>query len=416
MVEWQGHRGLMCFNFGQMGGGCELVDGEKGILTRAAASTSAGELCAFLHEAAKRLGFDLCGVAPAHLPEQDREGYLRWLEKGFQGEMKYMERPPRQDIETLLPGVRSVICAGMVYNTDHPPTAACDGAARGWVSRYAWGEDYHAVLRGRLETLLAELRSAVDAPFQARVYVDTGPLLERALAQAAGLGWIAKNTCLIHPQTGSWFVVGIILTTLELKPDAPLPDRCGTCRRCIDACPTAAIVEPYVLDATRCISYLTIELKGSIPEELRPGMGRHVFGCDICQDVCPWNRKAPLTGLPEFQPRLLPTGNRDEAARDPQRQPEEQAKAESLCNPSLAALASLSEAQFRDAFRNSPVKRARHRGLLRNVAVAMGNSRQEKFRPALERLAAHPDPLIQDHALWALAQLRSGARPASSKE
>src|SRR3990172_4577895 len=259
----------------------------------------------WIREAAERLGFDLCGIAPAALPAHDREQYLWWLEECFHGEMKYMERDQRQDIRLLLPSVRSVICAAMVYNSPQPLSIEGADPSRGGISRYAWGEDYHGVLQERLEKLLEELQAAAGYPFEARVYVDTGPLLERALAQAAGLGWIAKNTCLIHQKVGSWFVVGEILTSLEIEPDQPVPDRCGSCTRCMDACPTGAIVKPYVLDATRCISYFTIELRGAIPEEFRPGMGRHVFGCDICQDVCPWNRKAPVTLLPAFQPRTF---------------------------------------------------------------------------------------------------------------
>ena len=419
------------------------------------------DLKAWIREAAASLGFDLCGIAPAALPAEDRQRYLGWLDEGFHGEMQYMERRERQDIRPLLPGVRSVICAGMVYHSPHPLSIECPDPARGWISRYAWGEDYHFVLEERLERLLEELRAAVGSPFEAKIYVDTGPLLERALARAAGLGWIAKNTCLIHPEAGSWFLVGEILTTLELEPDRPVSDYCGTCTRCIDACPTGALVEPYVLDATRCISYFTIELKGTIPEEFRPGMGRHIFGCDICQDVCPWNRKAPVTQLPAFQPRRLGladdnrsrereravvlnpsrdrqgavtqgTGNREQGtdqsrdrqgavAVNPSRAREqaatqgtvqsserEQAAQPTTFNPPLEVLANLTEEQFREFFRRSPVKRARYRGLLRNVAVAMGNSGQTRFRPILERLTRHPDPIVQAHARWALEGLGKG--------
>ena len=374
----------------------------------------------WIREAAERLGFDLCGIAPAALPARDREQYLWWLEEGFHGEMKYMERNQRQDIRLLLPSVRSVICAAMVYNSPQPLSIECTDPSRGWISRYAWGEDYHGVLQERLEKLLQELRAAAGYPFGAKVYVDAGPLLERALAQAAGLGWIAKNTCLIHQKVGSWFVVGEILTSLELEPDQPVPDRCGSCTRCIDACPTGAIVQPYVLDATRCISYFTIELRGAIPEEFRPDMGRHVFGCDICQDVCPWNSKALVTLLPEFQPRSLgmaednPGSDRKRAeglnqSRDrkgavkndtyPHNAPA------SAFNPPLEWLANLTEDEFREFFRGSPVKRARYSGLLRNGSVAMGNSGLPTFRPVLEKLAELPDPVIQEHARWALGRL-----------
>ena len=375
-------------------------------------------LKAWIREAATRLGFDLCGIAPAALPAEDRQRYLGWLDEGFHGEMKYMERRERQDIRQLLPGVRSVICAGMVYHSPYPLSIECPDPARGWISRYAWGEDYHFVLEERLERLLEELRAAVGSPFEAKIYVDTGPLLERALARAAGLGWIAKNTCLIHPEAGSWFLVGEILTTLELEPDEPVSDYCGTCTRCIDACPTGAIVEPYVLDATRCISYFTIELKGTIPEEFRPGMGRHVFGCDICQDVCPWNRKAPVTLLPAFQPRALgfQSRARERAGTAGANQSRDsngavkdvsdpQAAPVTAFNPPLESLANLTADEFREFFRRSPLQRARYRGLLRNVAVAMGNSGLPKFRPALQNLAQHPDPVVQEHARWALGKL-----------
>jgi epoxyqueuosine reductase len=341
-----------------------------------------------IQEAARRLGFDLCGIAPAALPEQDRDQYLQWVGNGFHGEMKYMERREREDVQQLLPGARSVICAGMVYNAPQPLSVHSNDPERGWVARYAWGEDYHRVMEVRLRHLLAEVRCVAGTEFEAKIYVDTGPVLERALAQAAGLGWIAKNTCLIHPKAGSWFLLGEILTTLELEPDPPVTDHCGTCTRCMEACPTDAIVEPYMLDATKCISYFTIELKGSIPVEFRAGMGRHVFGCDICQDVCPWNRKAPVTALEVFQPRAL--GGTE---------------AVTTFNPPLDLLAGLFEEGFRESFLGSPVKRAKYRGMLRNVAVAMGNSGREKFRPALEKLAAHPDPVVREHAAWALGRL-----------
>ncbi|OFW01948.1 MAG: tRNA epoxyqueuosine(34) reductase QueG [Acidobacteria bacterium RIFCSPLOWO2_12_FULL_59_11] len=358
----------------------------------------------WIREAAARLGFDLCGISSAATPARDREQYLWWLEEGFHGEMKYMERPQRQDIRRLLPRVRSVICAAMVYNTPYPKSTESPDATRGWISRYAWGEDYHGVLQDRLEKLLQELRAVVGDPFDAKIYVDTGPLLERALARAAGLGWIAKNTCLIHQKLGSWFVVGEILTSLELEPDQPVPDRCGACTRCIDACPTAAIVKPHVLDATRCISYFTIELQGTIPEEHRAGMGRHVFGCDICQDVCPWNRKAPFTPLPKFQPR---TDSFDPRGGESAREPEKHFPAPNIFNPPLDWLASLTEEEFRKLFRRSPLRRARYQGLLRNVAVAMGNSREPKFLPILQKLAEYPDPIVQEHARWALRKLDS---------
>jgi epoxyqueuosine reductase len=360
------------------------------------------ELRSWICDAAQRHGFDLCGIAPAELHPQNRASYQQWLSRGFQGEMAYMERPERQDLRRVLPSVRSVICVGMVYHTAHPLSIESTDPGRGWIARYAWSDDYHAVMQKRLEQLLGELRAEVAQLFDAKVYVDTGPLLERALAAAAGLGWIAKNTCLINEQIGSWFFLGEILTSLELEPDEPVWDRCGTCTRCLEACPTSALVEPCVLDATRCISYHTIELRSAIPEEFRPAIGQHVFGCDICQDVCPWNREAVTTALPEFQPRPLAGGDC---------KPEATA---TLFNPPLESLAALTEQEFQSTFHDSPVRRSKYRGFLRNVAVAMGNSRQEKFRPLLKRLAEHSDPLIREHALWALHNLDQTIRADSA--
>jgi epoxyqueuosine reductase len=218
-------------------------------------------------------------------------------------------------------------------------------------------------------------------PFRSRAYVDTGPIVERAYAAAAGLGAWGKNTCLLHPEHGSWFFLGELVTDLEMLPDAPRPDMCGSCTACLDACPTGAFPAPYVLDATRCISYLTIELKGAIPDALRHDMGRQVFGCDICQDVCPWNRRRRHQGSAPFEPR-----------------PGQVA-------PDLAELSRLDEDGFRESFRGSAVKRAKRRGLLRNVAVALGNSGDPAYRPVLTRLAEDPDPLVQEHARWALGRL-----------
>jgi len=349
------------------------------------------DLKSWLRDAAKRLGFDLCDIAPADIDARNRDRYLWWLDRGYQGEMGYMKRFERQDLRTLLPSVRSVICVAMNYNTDHALSTESNDPARGWVARYAWGDDYHEVMRDRLKKLVEELGARVGPGLETRIYVDTGPLLEHALAWAAGLGWIAKNTCLINEGIGSWFLLGEVLTNLELASGIPAPDRCGTCTNCLDSCPTGAITEPYVLDATRCISYYTIEVKGAIPQPKRSQMGRHVFGCDICQDVCPWNREAPRTQLSEFQPRSLSLGAIDSAA--------------SAFNPPLERLAGLSAAEFQLAFRNSPILRPKYRGFLRNVAVAMGNSGDEKFRPILEYLAEHSDLLIREHARWALDRL-----------
>lgn len=355
-------------------------------------------LRSWLQNAATRLGFDLWGIAPADLDVRNRNQYLRWLEQGFHGEMGYMKRFERQDIRSLMPSVRSVICVGMNYHTSYSLSTECNDPARGWIARYAWGDDYHKVLQRRLESLEGQLRGEIGDGLETKIYVDTGPLLERAIAWRAGLGWIAKNTCLINEAMGSWFLLGEILTNLELEPDIPPPERCGTCTRCIEACPTTAITEPYLLDATRCISYYTIETKGAIPEPMRPELGRHVFGCDICQDVCPWNHHAPRTSLPDFQPRQLPLSPGESL---------------SAFNPPLAKLAELTKPQFEKMFRGSPVRRPKYRGFLRNVAIAMGNSRDPKFAPVLERLASHSDPLVCEHAIWALEQLKAANAPRS---
>lgn len=330
---------------------------------------------------------------------QDAHFFATWLERGFAGEMAYLcgERARKRcHPDLVLPGARSAICAALNYNTSLPLSTDCSNPGRAWIARYAWGQDYHGILRARLEDMLTHLRRLVGHPFDARVYVDTGPVLERAWARRTSLGWLGKNTCLLNQKLGSWLFLGEILTTLEIPPDQPAPDRCGTCTRCIDACPTQAIVQPRVLDSNRCISYWTIEAKGIIPEEVRPGLGRHVFGCDICQDVCPWNRRAPVSSLREFQPRP------------------------GLFNPPLEELASLAEEEFGALFQKSPVRRTGWRRFLRNAAVAMGNSGDPRFLPCLERLAEHEDPRVREHARWALERycstgLRSSV-PHSSQE
>jgi epoxyqueuosine reductase len=349
------------------------------------------DLKLWLSGAAERLGFDLIGIAPADIDAENRDHYLGWLDRGFHGEMGYMKRFERQDLRALMPGVRSVICVGMSYNADGQRSIDSIDPSRAWIARYAWGDDYHAVMRGRLKKLVEELGEIAGPALETRIYVDTGPLLERAFARQAGLGWIAKNTCLINEDSGSWLLLGEVLTNLDLEPNLPPPDRCGTCTSCLEACPTGALTEPYVLDATRCISYYTIEVKGSIPQSMRSQMGRHIFGCDICQDVCPWNRQACVTQLSEFRPRSLRFG--------------ETGSEQSTLNPPLDSMSRMSQSEFQSLFRNSPLRRPKYRGFLRNVAVAMGNSGDEKFRPILEQLAKHDDPLIQEHARWALDRL-----------
>ncbi len=286
----------------------------------------------------------------------------------------------RRSPAALLPGARSIICVGMQYNGPEPYSTEFSQADRGWIARYAWGDDYHHTLRARLDVLAARLLKIKD--FQWRSCVDTAPLLERSLARAAGLGWIGKNTCLINQKLGSWLLLGELLTTLDIPPDSPPPDRCGTCSRCIDACPTDAIVPSpdggFELDSRLCISYFTIELKGAIPEVHRNSIGNNIFGCDICQDVCPWNRKSP---------RLESDAPAEWAA------------------PPLERFAEMDEAEFRRIFRGTPVSRAKYRGFLRSVAVAMGNSGLAKFRAPLERMARSEDSTIAEHARWALARL-----------
>ena len=355
-----------------------------------------------IQRSAAEAGFELAGIAPvgdaalselAHFPA--------WIAAGHAGEMDYMRardeqgRLRRASVQQTFPWARSVVVCALNYNVSAPCSTEDTDPARGWISRYAWGQrDYHEVVMARLRRVEAALRAAVPQDLQTRCYVDTGPLVERVVAKYAGVGWLGKNTCLIHPKLGSWLFLGVILTSLELEPGAPLPDRCGSCTRCLDVCPTQAFPAPYQLDASRCISYLTIEKRGEIPEELRAGVGRHVFGCDLCQEVCPWNRKAPVSAAPEFQPRA------------------------ELVNPELEWLAELSEAEFRQRFDGTAVRRAKRSGLRRNAVVAMGNSGDPGFQPQLERLAEDLDPVVAEHARWALRRLRAAAersQPAATR-
>jgi epoxyqueuosine reductase len=323
---------------------------------------------------ARECGFELAGVAAAE-PVADFTRYREWVENGFAGEMRYLtdrRAEVRSNPRHLLESARSIICVGKLYQTEGPTD--------GIVSRYAWGDDYHRVMRDALVRMV-ELLEREAGPFDHKICVDTAPLLERSYARQAGLGWIGKNTCLIHEPLGSWFFLGEVVTSLELEPDAPPADRCGTCTRCIDACPTLAIVPSnghWTVDSRRCISYLTIELRGAIPEENREGMGAHIFGCDICQDVCPWNSRAPMTDDPAFHARDL---------------------------PKLENFSKLSKEGFHQTNRDSPLARAKHSGMLRNVGVAMGNLRLEKFRGPLEDLAASEDEMVAEHAKWALEKL-----------
>jgi epoxyqueuosine reductase len=368
-------------------------------------------------EQAKRIGCDLCGVVRAgKFPEL--ENTQGWLKRGYAGEMKYLSDPRRDDPRAAMPGVRSVIVCLLNYNTEYPLSTvaklrADEDDPRGWVSRYAWGDDYHEVLRGRFEGLIALLRARFPGPFEARAYVDTGPVQERVLAKYAGLGWLGKNTLLLNQTLGSYFFLGVILTTLDLEPtvgegEMPPPDLCGSCQRCLEACPTQAFVEPYVMDARKCISYLTIELRGSVPRELREPMGSHVFGCDICQDVCPWNRRAPASPLVQFQPRDLPPHQK---AAVPSEAP--RAKEDSLFLPRLDWLLTLSEADFRKVFRASPLKRTKWSGLVRNACIAAGNSgirpggaNYARILVSPQRLASCDDAIVAESAQWALSRIQ----------
>jgi epoxyqueuosine reductase len=329
---------------------------------------------------ALQAGFDRAGIAAPDAPPELAH-FQEWIAAGAAGEMSYLtsQVDRRSDLRRAFPWARSVLCVALQYDTPEPySTEPRDG---GWIARYAWGDDYHEVMKAMLDRLAARLQEEWGGGMQARTYVDTGPIVERAYAAAAGLGAWGKNTCLLDPVLGSWFFLGEIVLDIDLVPDAPRTDMCGTCTACLDACPTGALPRPFFLDATRCISYLTIEQKGPIDPELRADVGRHVFGCDICQDVCPWNRKRRHHGGAPF------------AARP------------GLVGPDLGELAALDDQGFRERFRRSPIKRAKRRGLLRNVAVAMANSGETRHRPALERLAADEDPLIREHAEWALKRL-----------
>jgi len=339
-----------------------------------------GALAARAKTLAREAGFDLVGLARADAP-RELAFFADWVGRGYAGEMGYLtsQVAKRSDLRTAFPWARTVLCVGLQYDTPAPYSTEAP-PDHGWIARYAWGDDYHDVLKAMLDRLVDRLR-ADAGPFEARTYVDTGPIVERAFAAAAGLGAWGKNTCLLHPEHGSWFFLGEAVTDLDLPADSPRPDMCGSCTACLEACPTGALPDPFVLDATRCISYLTIEVKAAIPEDRRGGLGRHVFGCDICQDVCPWNRKRGHEGGEAF------------AARP------------GLLAPDLAELAALDAAGFRERFRKSPVKRAKRRGLLRNVAVALGNAGDPAHRPVLERLANDEDAVVREHARWALGKL-----------
>ncbi len=363
------------------------------ILARASSRMlRSAEITAVVTRAATEAGFELAGVAAVD-DAPELEYFPRWIAEGRGGEMKYLEardeqgRLKRASLAYAAPWARSVVVCAINYNTAQPYSTQATDASRGWISRYAWSQqDYHESVMQRLRRVEAALRDADGSDdLVTRCYVDTGPIIERVVAKYAGIGWIGKNTCIINQKLGSWLFLGVILTSIELDSDfersLPAPDRCGSCTRCIEACPTDAFMAPYRLDSNKCISYLTIEKRGAIPEELRGGMGRHVFGCDICQDVCPWNRKAPATNAGEFQPRA------------------------ELVNPALEWLAEMSTEEFRDTFRGSPVRRAKRAGLRRNAVIAMGNSGDGKFLPLLGKLAGDEDEVVAESAAWAIRKL-----------
>ena len=330
---------------------------------------------------AQRLGFDLIGISPVKLPPHE-ESFAEWLRQGFSGEMEYMKRTEemRRDPHRLVPWAVSIISVGMNYHTPFSrPVATPD--PKGWISRYAWGDDYHRTMQNKLESLLDTIRRMCNGSVEGKAFVDSGPVLEREFAGIAGVGWIGKNTHLISPRRGSWFFLGELFLSLPLAYDRPIRDRCGKCDLCLKACPTGAFVGPYVLDARRCISYLTIELKGFIPRYLRPLLGNHIFGCDICQEVCPYNTSARPTTETAYAPR------------------------EGLYAPDLIPFLSLDEAEFRRTFRGSPILRAKRRGFLRNVAVALGNSKSREAVPALIRALNDEEALVRGHVAWALGQI-----------
>jgi len=351
---------------------------------------------------AEAIGFDLCGVVRAE-KFAELEQFSEWLAAGYAGEMRYLEDERRREPGSVLEDLRSVIVCALNYNTDYPYSTEAAASAnqdgpRGWISRYAWGDDYHEVMWGKLNSLQAEMKEKFREPFAARVYADTGPVAERVFAKHAGLGWIGKNTLLLNEQLGSWLFLGVILTSLELEPSlkpgaARPPDLCGNCRQCLDACPTEALIESYVLDARRCISYLTIELRGSIPEQFREPMDWQVYGCDICQDVCPYNRAAPVSRMPQFEARRFLNGK-------------------TLHRPSLEWIAEMREDDFREVFRGSAVKRAKWAGLVRNACVALGNSlpqldteERQRVCDLLKRLAGSAISTIAESAQWALSRI-----------
>jgi epoxyqueuosine reductase len=357
-----------------------LDDGRTGgVITMAVTSAD-------VKREAAALGFDLCGVAPA--ADHVELKFLReWLDRGYAGEMQYLHRSAerRADVRQVLPSARCVVSLGTIYNVDRPYSVDNSDPRQASLARYAWGDDYHVVIQQRTDALLVWMREACGESFEGRAYVDTGPVQERVYAQYAGLGWIGKNTCLINPELGSWIFLSEIICNLDLAIDEPTFDRCGTCTLCLASCPTGALVEPGVLDSTRCLSYLTIENKGAIPIEHRDAIAGHAYGCDICQDVCPWNqtRTVPLSPDASWQPRA------------------------GLDRPLLLDLWRRSDDELRALLKGSAMKRAGVRRLRRNLAVALGNSGDPAAADALETHDEPTccDPLVEEHVGWAIGKL-----------
>lgn len=329
---------------------------------------------------AHEIGFNPVGITRAD-PPTHWGSYKDWVEAGYAGEMGYLTRnlDRRKDPQNLVPGARSIVCVGLNYQPK--PTDEVRLGATGRISGYARGDDYHDLMKSRLIELQGRI-SELMPETEGRAYVDTGPVLERDLAARAGVGWFGKHTNLIHKRSGSWFFLGELILTADLVPDTPATDHCGTCTKCIDACPTDAILEPYVLDSKRCISYLSIELRGPIPEDLREGMGDWIYGCDVCQDVCPWNEKhAHPTDEPAFQSRP------------------------GFEQPDLHGILEMDQTAFSERFRKSPIKRTKRRGLLRNAAVVLGNTGDGSDVPVLERALGDVEPLVRSHSAWALGRI-----------
>ncbi len=335
---------------------------------------------------AAELGFDVCGIAPA-ANHRELAFLQEWLARGYAGEMHYLHRTAnrRGDVRQVMPSARSVICLGTVYNTDRPYSTEIAGQSPALIARYAWGDDYHEVIQQRMDSLVAWMRERSGAAFEARAYVDTGPVQERVYAQYAGLGWIGRNTCLINPDVGSWLFLSEIICSLSLDPDPPALDQCGSCRLFLDSCPTGALVDSHVLDSTRCLSYLTIELKGAIPIADREGVGHHAYGCDVCQEVCPWNAQpAP-----------------------PQEQGSPWLPRPAFDGRTLAELWRTPDVELRRSLEHSAMTRAGVKRLRRNVAVCAGATGDEDALAALRdvREPTCGDPLVAEHVHWALGAL-----------